>query len=201
MVFRIIIALLVLAGAYAVWQIWQIKNYYNDMADPKASFMVVQEGNHSGVQIVEFLNYDCSYCRATHKVLMDYAKANPETRYVVRPVPFGNGYAEESAEMAIAAGIQGHFQDFSEAILNYQLPPDEAFYRETANLYDIDYERMLSDVKEDEVLDIAGDNATAALRANLKTVPAFMIGKTVYQLDKILTLQDLIRMVEDEKVQ
>jgi len=199
MFFRIVIVILVLAAAYAGYEIAVAKYYYYSLRNPEASFSVLQEGNQSSPAIVEFMNYDCEYCRPTHMVLLDYAQQNPETRYVVRPVPLVSGYAEDAAEMVLAAGVQGKFWEFDRAITEYTGVPDQKFYRETAALYDVDYDKMMRDKEGPDVQDMVKDNAGAAVRTGLKSTPALMIGKTVYQLDKPLTLPDLIRMVQAEK--
>jgi hypothetical protein len=46
---------------------------------------------------------------------------------------------------------------------------------------------------------MAEDNVAAVLSTGIKTTPAFMIGKTIYEPQAPLTLPDLIRMVRQEQ--
>lgn len=199
MLFRIVMVVIALAACYAGYEIAKARYFYYNLGNPKAEFTVLREGNHSAPAIVEFLNYDCLYCKSTHAALLDYAQKNPDIRYVVRPVPFANGYAQEAAEMVLAAGLQEKFWEFDKAVTEYRGVPDEKFYRETAGLYGIDYDKMLRDRNGEDVQNMARDNIEATLSAGLQSTPAFMIGKTIYQLDRPLTLPDLIRMVQAEK--
>lgn len=199
MLFRIVVVCIVLAGGYAAYEIIASWRFFNAIHSPKAAFAVLNEGNQTNLTIVEFLTYDCQNCRDTHKVLVDYAKKNPDTKLVVRVTPMAWGYAEESAEMALAAGLQGKFWEFDDAIIGYDGRPDQKFYRETAALLDLDYERLRKDAKSKKVQEMAANNVEATLKMGLKSVPAVMVGKRVYQLDKPLTLSGLMSMVATEE--
>jgi protein-disulfide isomerase len=199
MAFRIIAAILVLLAGYALFQIGTVWRLYHNLYNPESAFTVKNDGNQTDITIVEFLNYDCNYCRDTHKVLLDYAESNKNVRLVVRPFPDAKGFAEEAAEMALAAGVQGKFWEMDQAIIEYDGKPDERFYRETAGLFDIDYEKMRKDADAPDVQEMVGSNADGILLFGIKKVPAIMIDKTIYQLDKPLTLADLISMVAGER--
>lgn len=200
MFFRIVIACLVLAAAYALFQIWTIQRHYDELATPAASFAVLErEGNKNPLTIVEFMHYDCGYCKDSHAVLVDYARSTPEIRLVTRAVPFEGGEAQRAAELALAAGLQGKFWEMDSALSQYKAPMDEKFYRESAALYNIDYERMVRESQGEEVRRLAEDNVRAVLAAGIESTPAFMIGRTIYQPKAPLTLNDLIRMVREEQ--
>ncbi|MFA5593120.1 MAG: thioredoxin domain-containing protein [Micavibrio sp.] len=199
MFFRILIALLLLCGLYALFQIYAAHSEAKSLSSPLAEFTVRGEGNQPGITIVEFLNYDCYPCKDAHLVALEYIKHNPDARYVVRPVPAGNDSAEQAALYALAAGLQGRFWEMDRALSEYKGPLDEKFYRESAALYEIDFEEMAEQAQGNIVTDYAKDNVGAVQKLGLQTTPAFLIGKTLYQLDKPLTLHELIRMVETEK--
>ena len=191
---------LALAASYALWQIWSYHNHYKKLATPLAAFTVAeQEGNRSPLTIVEFMHYDCAYCKDTHTVLLDYAKSTPEIRLVTRPVPFEGGGAQIAAERALAAGLQGKFWEMDSALTEHRAPMDEKFYRESAALYNIDYDRMVADSQGEEVKKMAEDNIIALMSLEIRTTPAFIIGKTIYEPQAPLTLPDLIRMVREEQ--
>lgn len=187
---------------YAVYSIVKVRHFYHGVQNPAAEFTVKNpEGprNHTPLTIVEFVNYDCGYCAPTHLVLLDYAKDNPDVRYVARPVPYANGNAEQKTKLALAAGLQGKFWEIDRTLTEYDGVIDERFLNETASLYEMDLEKLKADIDGTDVFKLAQDNAHASQRLGLETTPAFMIGKTVYQLDGPLTLPDLIRMVHLEQ--
>lgn len=199
MLFRIVIVCILLAASYAVFEFVSVWRSATAVYNPSSTFTVRNDGNQTNLTIVEFLNYDCHFCRMTHTTLMSYAESNPEVRIVVRPFPNVGGYSEEAAEMVLAAGLQGKFWEMDDAIIGYTKVPDERFYRETAGLLDIDYDKMRKDSEGPEVQDMIGENADTVIRLNIKSTPAVMIGKTLHQMDKPLTLSDLISMVAAER--
>ncbi len=202
MFFRICIACIALAACYAIYEIVKVRNYWHFLQTPPADFLILQKGNGEGPTIVEFMNYDCEYCKDTHLLMMDYAAKNPNVRLIVRPVPYAVGDAEMAAEMLLAAGLQGKFADMDKAFTAYKYslrgPLAEKFFRETAALYDVDFDKMMREAEEEKVQEMAKNNASASIRANLKITPAFMINKTIYQQDRPLTLSDLTSMVRQE---
>ncbi len=199
MFFRIVIACIVIVAGYALYEIMSIRGYYKDLREPMAEFTVREERNQPAVTIVEFLNYDCGFCKDTHLTLLDYAGRHGDVRLVVRPVPYANGGAEDAAERALAAGLQGKFWDMDRALTEYKGELNDKFYRESAALYDIDYGRMMREAGEETVQAMTRNNAGASIKSGIERVPAMMIGKTIYQLDKPLTMTDLIRMVREEQ--
>lgn len=199
MAFRIVIACILVAAAFAAFGIAMAWRDHDRIYNRSPSFTIVNGGNRTTLTIVEFMNYDCWNCRETHKSLLAYAKSNPEVRVVVRPFPNEGGYAEEASAMVLAAGLQDRFFEMDEAIVHYLKPPDERFYRETAGLLGIDYDRLRSDAKGEKVQEILGDNAEILIGTGATSVPALLVGKTLHQFDKPLTLNELIRMVAAER--
>ena len=199
MLFRIVIVCLVLAASYALYEITAIGRYYDGLRTPLAPFTATEmEGNQNPLTIVEFMHYQCNFCKDTHAVLVEYARTTPEIRLVTRPVPF-EGPTEIAAERVLAAGLQGKFWEMDSALTEYRGILDDKFYRESAALYNIDYDRMVADADSENVNAMAKDNAAAVFKTGIKQTPAFMIGKTVYELDAPLTLPELIRMVRVEQ--
>lgn len=199
MIFRVLIVILVLAGAFAAYQIYAIQSYYRDIRVPLSPFTTMNEGNKSGLTIVEFLNYDCLFCKDTHLVLLEYARKNPDIRLVVRPVPFANNQAEKAALYALAAGLQGRFWEMDQALVEYKGELDDRFFRESAALYDIDFEKMAQDSQSPDVHAMAKNNVGIVQMLNVETTPAFLIEKTLYQPDKALTQSELHRIVQSLK--
>jgi protein-disulfide isomerase len=186
------------AGLYAVYEIITIKRYYHALHTSPQSFTVLNEGNKTTLTIVEFTNYDCPPCKDVHLVVRDYASKVPGVKVVVRPVPYANDQAETAAERAMAAGLQGKFWEVDRALNEYKGPLDEKFYREIAALYDIDYARMVSEAEGETVQEAVKENARASQMVGVKNAPALLIGKTLNEVDRDLTLADLVRMVQEE---
>lgn len=199
MLFRVILVCVILAASYAAFEIASVWRSFDMVQNPEVDFTTKNAGNQTNLTIVEFISYECTFCRQAYPVLDDFAKTNPDVRLVVRPVPLVGLFSETAAEIAMAAGLQGKFWEMNDAIIGYGNIPDERFYRDTAELLGLDYEKMVKDAEGAKVQDLVGDNAEALQRAGITSLPAIMVGKTVYQIDKRLTLNDLISMVAAER--
>jgi protein-disulfide isomerase len=201
MVLRIIIALALITGGYGLYKIYGLWTQDNMLHTPLAEFTVYprEDGNKASVTIVSFMNYDCGGCKDTHLALLELVSKRPDIALVVRPVPFGNEGAETAAERALAAGLQGKFWEMDRALSDYKGPLDEKFYRESAALYEIDYDAMVLQAEGEQVQAMAGENAAIALGLDIKSTPALLVGRTLYQPEKALTVGELVRMVETEQ--
>lgn len=197
MFFRILVVCLVLAASYALFEIWRVHAFYSRMHNPESDFTVMNDDG--SLTIVDFINYECNACKDTSKLLVQQAKENKDIRLVVRPVPYEGKAIENDVKMALAAGLQGKFWELHDALIDYKDTPDEKFFKETAALYDIDYNKMLKDSEGMKVMDIMKSNATAAYNLGVTSTPALLVGKSFYASKTILTLPDLLRMIQFEK--
>jgi len=198
MLFRIVCVLILLAASYVGYEFWRQHDFYKTIQKPQSKFAVLNQDAKS-VVIVDFVNYGCLACRTTSKMLIEYAKENPDIKLVVRPVPFEGQGVEEASKIVMAAGTMGHFWDFHDAIINFTGETNLDFFKETAALYDVDYAQMLQTSEGNAVFELLKNNAAAAAMTGLQTTPAVMVGKSFYQPQGILTLPELIRMVHFEK--
>lgn len=197
MFFRVFVVCLVLAASYALFEIWRAHAFYSRMHNPPSAFTVMNDDGD--VAVVDFLNYECNACKSTNKLLLEQARSNKDIKLVIRPVPYEGKAIENDVKMVLAAGLQGKFWELHEAIIHYEDTPDEKFFKETAALYDIDYNKMLADSEGLTVQDIMKSNATAAYNLGVTTTPAILVGKSFYAPKAILTLPELLRMIQFEK--
>lgn len=197
MVFRVVVVCIVLAGSYALFEIWRQYDFFHRILNPISEFTVMNDGGST--TIVDFINYECGACKTTAKLLLAQAKEDKDIRLVLRPVPYEGKEIERDVKMVLAAGIQGKFWEMHESIIDFEATPDDKFFKETAALYDIDYQKMLKDTEGMNVLDIMKSNASAAYSLGLKTTPAIMIGKSFYEPQEALTLPEVLRMIQFEK--
>ncbi len=201
MIFRIVSIFILLAALYGGYKMWEIYSYDHGLKNPDAVFTVRKATKEPSVTIVEFMNYGCGACLRSHRVILDYAQKNADITLVVRPLPQEPAYSIRAAEMVLAAGLQGKFWEMDTALSEYEAIYDDKFYEETAAVYEIDYDRMFKDAANEEIHAYGTENLQAAVDAGVKSTPAFIIGKTLYQPNGLLTLPDLIRMVQAEKAQ
>lgn len=192
-----VVTIIVLFGAYTLFGIGHFKWMYHSVQNPQAEFLVKKNEN-AEITVVEFLNYGCGYCKQMHPTIEELLKIRKDIRYVARPVVFGDEAMQRLNKLVIAAGLQGKFWEMHDAVLSYptQAVPEE-FIKETAALYDIDYQKLVDDIDSKEVEKIAESNDKAASHAGIGSVPSFVIGEEIFIVtdENLPDLKDLLDMV------
>ena len=73
-------------------------------------------GNPAGSKVlVEFTDYNCTFCEASVKDVKRLVADDPDLKVVIREWPIFDG-SDDSARMALAAGMQGKYEAFHDAM-------------------------------------------------------------------------------------
>lgn len=73
-------------------------------------------GNPAGKRVlVEFTDYNCPYCEASLKDVQRLVDEDPDLKVVIREWPIFEG-SDQASRMALAAGLQGKYRAFHEAM-------------------------------------------------------------------------------------
>lgn len=74
-------------------------------------------GNPKGdVTVVEFFDYNCTYCRASLPVIAALVKADPKVKVVFRELPILSQASYDAAKLSYAAAKQGKFRRFHDPL-------------------------------------------------------------------------------------
>lgn len=199
MLFRIVIVLIVFAGLYAGYEIYRFSSMVGGIYDVEASY-VVRGPEDAKVTMVEFIDYNCSFCRNIHPSVKDFLDIRPDVRYTARPIAVLGEESEKLARVALAAGKHGIFWEMHDAFLGHKGDIDEKFIRETVALYGVDYPQLMKDADSQEIRDLYEDNAQDALRAHIYSTPTIVIGRTFIggTMDRMPTAADFVRIADEQ---
>ena len=76
-------------------------------------------GNPEGeITIVEFFDYNCSYCRRAFDAVRDVIDENPNVRVVLREFPILGEGSDYAARVSLAAMKQGKYTEFHWAMMD-----------------------------------------------------------------------------------
>lgn len=189
-----------LTALYAMFEIYRFSTMVYGVRGVKADF-VIQGPEQSDIVMVEFLDYNCGFCKKVHPAVRDFLDIRKDVRYIARPISVLGPDSEKLAKVALAAGLQGKFWEMHEALLTSDGQIDEKFFREMAALYDIDHDKMMEDADGKEVAKIFDDNIGDATRAAVFSTPTIIINRTFISgsMSRLPTAADLIRIVEQQK--
>ena len=112
-------------------------------------------GNPEGqITIVEFFDYNCSYCRRAFKAVRDVMEENDNIRVVMREFPILGEGSDYAARASLAAMKQGKYQEFHWALMGddiaaYSIKEDGVL--KVARDVGWDIEQLQADMQSDSV--------------------------------------------------
>ncbi len=134
-------------------------------------------GNPQGSKVlVEFTDYNCPYCEASLKDVQELVAQDPELKVVMREWPIFDG-SEDAARMALAAGRQGKYRAFHEAMFR-RSPTTPGNIEAAARDAGLDMERARRDASSEAVSMELAKNLALAQDLGFSGTPAWVAGNT-----------------------
>ena len=137
-------------------------------------------GNLKGdVTLVEFMDYQCGYCKAVYQDLQDVVKADGKTRLVYKEFPILGPGSVLAAQAAIASKQQGKYEEFHDVLMRYRGRMDEETVMRLAKSIDLDTDRLKSDMKAPEVTAQIQASIDLGRALGVDGTPGFVSGDTL----------------------
>ena len=129
---------------------------------------------HYDVTIVEYMDYQCPYCRATHEPLKQLLASDHRIRVIFRDWPVFGPQSQHAALIAIASKYQGKYVAVHDALMETPLPLTEAKTKAAAIKAGANWERLQRDMSAhaDEITDLFERNEAQANMLASKARPA-----------------------------
>lgn len=130
------------------------------------------------VTIVEYMDYQCPYCRATQGPLKQLLAKDRRIRVIFRDWPIFGRASEHAALIAIASKYQGKYVAVHNALMETPLPLTEAKIKAAAKKAGADWDRIQKDIAahSEEIEDLLARNDQQAQLLGLQGTPGFIIG-------------------------
>lgn len=129
------------------------------------------------VNIVEFFDYHCGFCKRVMPALSKVLAANPDVRIVYKEFPILGAESVVGAKAALAAARQGGYLKFHDALMNLNAPITMANLEKLAQEQGLDLTKLKADMESPEVSAIIAKNAELAAAVGVEATPTFVIGK------------------------
>jgi len=152
------------------------------------------DGNPAGdVTLVEFVDYNCPYCRQVAPTMAEVKSADPKLRIVYKEFPLLGPNSTFAAKAALAAHRQGKYLPFHKGLMQSRGRADQARVFDVASKVGLDVERMKSDLNDAAIAAAIEKNLALAQALRINGTPSFVIGDQVVRGTADLnTLQSLI---------
>lgn len=155
-------------------------------------------GNPKGdITVVEFFDYNCTYCRGSLRTLAALVKADPKVKVVFRELPILAQSSYDAAKLSYAAARQGKFRAFHDPL--YKAGPVTAATLATAAKnagIDLAVAKATEPAAENEVR----NNIALARDLGLNGTPGWVIGDRAFAgMRPLEELQALVKAARARK--
>ena len=136
-------------------------------------------GNPDGaITLVEFLDYNCGFCKRAHDDVMRLIAEQDDVRVVVKDFPVLGQGSLEAAQVAVAfRNIGGDMTAFIHAMMSEQnMPADAALARAVALGLGADEAALDLALDSPSIMEPIGEAYALAEQLNIRGTPAFIIG-------------------------
>jgi protein-disulfide isomerase len=149
------------------------------------------------VLLVEFSDFQCPYCSKAHDILKPFmAKHSDAVTLVYKHFPLVSIHTEAmpAAKAAWAAGQQGKFWEYHDALFAHQDQLGEPFYQATAKTLSLDLKRFDRDRAKAETA--IQQDVDLGKKLGLSGTPFFVMnGETLTGLSAVEELEDVLKRV------
>ena len=137
-------------------------------------------GNPDGtLSMVEFFDYNCSFCKKAMPIMQALIEENPDLRVVYREWPILGDGSVFAARAALASRAQGKYEEFHWAMMGQKGQATEASVLKIARDIGLDIAKLREDMNSPEVNEHISTSMRIAATLNINGTPSFVIGGEV----------------------
>ena len=131
------------------------------------------------ITIVEFFDFNCGYCKRLAPALAKVIKANPDVKFVFKPVTFLGSMPV--AKAAMAAHKQGKFLEIYEALLNHKGQLTADVINEKIKEAGLDVEKTKEIMDSEEISSALSKISALSNKVGIRGVPSLVINGSPLQ--------------------
>jgi protein-disulfide isomerase len=138
-------------------------------------------GNADGkTVIIEFSDYNCPYCKRMSSMVSQAIKADNNIKVVLREFPILGASSEYAAKAALAAKLQGKYQQAHFALISTRGSLSKARTRKILAGVGVDVARLEKDMERPEIKAAIDRNLQMGQLLGINGTPAFIAGGTLF---------------------
>jgi protein-disulfide isomerase len=146
------------------------RELFNDAASP------VTGTADAEVEIVQFFDYKCGYCRRVSLTLATVLEKHKNVRMIYKELPILGPDSHMASRAALAAAKQGAYQGFHRELMSLNGPLTPAAIEDTGKKLGLDVARLKADMSSKEVESSLMQNQRLANAIGVQSTPSFVIG-------------------------
>ena len=131
------------------------------------------------IDLVEFFDYRCGYCKRVHATVMELPEQYPRIRLIFKEFPILGPDSSLAARAALAARRQGAYLTFHRALMGGQEPISAELIDSVAQSLNLDLEQLHNDMESASIQEVLDQNHDLARAIGVRSTPTFVIGDKV----------------------
>lgn len=138
-------------------------------------------GNPKGdVTIVEFMDYNCGWCKKSMSEVTTLLKADSNLRVVFKDFPIFGEHSEYAARAALAAAKQNKYWELHQAMFSHDGQVTTDVVNQLAEGLGLDMAKLKSDAESKEIGEQIAANMQMGKKLAINGTPAFIIDDQVH---------------------
>ena len=155
-------------------------NILNNFYDTKAYESLPRIGNmDSKLIIIEFVDYNCGYCKKTLSTISKLMKNFDNIQIVFIDYPILSESSEIAARASLAANEQNAYFEYHSILLNNTKLINENILYKIAKELSLDIGKFKKDISSEKIKNNIIKNIKFANSLKIKGTPTFIIGKQI----------------------
>ena len=157
-----------------------IKSLSSEIFDDKNSYYYGDK--NSKISIVEFVDYNCSYCKKNHEIIMQFLKKNNNIKYIVKEFPILGERSLLAAKVAILIYlIDGAkvYKKFFDYLMNHRSQINFEILKSFANKAGKLIKNFENQIEKKKVDSIILKNLSLAEKLSINGTPTFIIENSI----------------------
>jgi len=150
------------------------KNIFNNPTSPVT-------GNPKGnINIVEFFDYSCGYCKRAQETIKKILKEDKNVRFIFKELPIFGHSSIKVSKAALASVAQGKYVEFHMALMSSKKRLNEKEVMKIAKNIGLDTDKLKKEMNNPKIEAIIKENKELAIKLGVNGTPGFIIDKTLY---------------------
>ena len=155
-------------------------NILNNFYDTKAYESLPRIGNiNSKLIIVEFVDYNCGYCKKALSTISKLIKNFDDIQIVFIDYPILSESSEIAARASLAANEQNAYFEYHSILLNNTKSINEDFLYKIAKKLSLDIEKFKKDMSSEKIKNNIIKNIDFANSLKIRGTPTFIIDEQI----------------------
>ncbi len=157
-----------------------IKSLRSEILDDKNSYQYGDKNSKN--TIVEFIDYNCGYCKRNHNIIMKFLKKNNDVRYIVKELPILGERSILASKFAILIYLKDGpevYQKFFNFLMTHKNQLDFQILKSFASKAGSKINDFDNQINIKKVNSVIATNLLLAEKLSINGTPTFVIGNSI----------------------